>query len=65
MTPAHAPYSNGLCERNHAIVDIIIEKLKFEDHDLSDQDALEYALMAKNMQTTRKGFSPFQIVYGS
>merc|ERR1711954_317093 len=65
VTAAYAPYSNGMCERNHAVVDTMIEKFKSDDPNSSEQDALDYALHAKNMQTTRKGFSPFQIVFGS
>ena len=30
-----------------------------------DQEALEYALFAKNVELNHKGFSPFQIVYGT
>ena len=30
-----------------------------------DQEALEYALFAKNVEPNHKGFSPFQIVYGT
>ena len=29
------------------------------------QEALEYALMAKNTETNNKGFSSYQIVFGS
>ena len=43
----------------------MMAKLKADDPSLKDQEALDYALHAKNMETTNKGFSPFQIVYGS
>ena len=65
VTAAYAPFSNGSCERNHGITDLMIEKIKEGDPSISDQEALDYSLLAKNIQTTRKGFSPFQIVYGS
>ena len=65
VTAANAPYSNVLCERNHAVVDIIMEKIKAGEPEMTDQEALDYALYAKNMQTNRKGFSPFQIVFGA
>ena len=65
VTVAYAPYSNGLCERNHGVTDLMMDKIKEGDPSVSDQEALNYALNAKNMQTTRKGFSPYQIVYGS
>ena len=58
VTAACAPYSNGLCERNHGVTDLMMDKIKEGDPSVSDQEALNYALNAKNMQTTRKGFSP-------
>ena len=54
-----------MCERNHGVTDIMMEKIKEGDPTIGDQEALDYALHAKNMQTSRKGFSPFQVVYGS
>ena len=30
-TAANSPYSNGLCERNHAVVDHMIRKIKAGD----------------------------------
>ena len=65
VTAAYAPYSNGLCERNHGVTDLMMAKIKEGDPSVSDQEALDYSLHAKNIQTTRKGFSPFQIVYGT
>ena len=64
ITAANSPFSNGLCERNHAIVDNMMKKIKAGDDTLKDQEALEYALMAKNIETNNKGFSSYQIVYG-
>ena len=64
-TAANSPYSNGVCERNHAVVDMMMRKIKAGDPTLKDQEALEYALMAKNSETNNKGFSSYQIVYGS
>ena len=64
-TAANSPYSNGLCERNHAVVDLMIRKIKSGDNTIKDQEALEYALMAKNSETNNKGFSNYQIVYGT
>ena len=43
VTAEYAPYSNGLCERNHAVVDIMIDKIKADDPSISDQEALDYA----------------------
>ena len=46
MTAANSPFSNGLCERNHALVDNIIKKMMVGDKNLKENEALEYALMA-------------------
>ena len=56
-TAANAPYSNGIQERNHAIVDLTMKKIKAGVSNISDQEALEYALMVKNIETNDKGFS--------
>ena len=64
VTAAYSPFSNGTCERNHAVVDRMILKMMASDPDLNEQKALDYALHARNMATNNKGFSPFQIVYG-
>ena len=65
VTAANSPFSNGLCERNHSVVDHMMAKVKAGDDRIKDQEALEYSLMAKNMETNHKGFSSYQIVYGS
>ena len=65
VTAANSPYSNGICERNHAVVDLMMQKIKAGDESMTDQEALNYALHAKNMETSTKGFSPYQIVYGA
>ena len=38
--------------------------LKVSDPKITDQEALDYTLHAKNMEMTTKRYSPFQIVYG-
>ena len=65
ITAANSPFSNGLCERNHALVDKMMKKIKAGDSSIKDQEALEYALMAKNVEPNNKGYSSYQIVYGS
>ena len=42
-----------------------IEKMMEEDPTMTEKDALDYALNAKNTETNNKGFSAFQIVYGA
>ena len=65
VTAANSPFSNGICERNHAVVDNMMMRMKASDDKISDQEALDYALLARNIETTNKGFSPFQVVYGN
>ena len=63
-TAAKSPYSNGICEKNHAVVDLMMEMMQEGDQSLTESEALNYALNAKNSETTNKGYSAFQIVYG-
>ena len=65
FTAASSPNQNGVNERNHAIVDRMIDKMRTEDPSLSAQVALTWALVAKNSLENVSGFSPFQIVFGS
>ena len=44
VTAAYSPYSNGVCEKNHEIVDKMMEKLLDDDNNLSQTQALDYAL---------------------
>merc|ERR1712098_181028 len=64
-TAAFSPFSNGLCEKNHGVVDLMMEKMMAEDPSLKEEEALDYALNAKNCETNNKGFSAYQIVYGA
>ena len=64
ITAANSPFSNGICEKNHQVVDKMMAKIKGAEPSMSDQEALDHALHAKNMEMNTKGFSPFQIVYG-
>ena len=65
VTAAHSPFSNGLCEKNHEVVDRSMSKLMSDDNKLKEVDALNQALFAKNIEPNNKGFSSFQIVYGT
>ena len=64
-TAAHSPFSNGLCEKNHEVVDRMMAKQMADDKSLKPADALNHALFAKNVEPNNKGFSSFQIVYGT
>ena len=63
-TAAHSPFSNGLCERNHAVIDEMVTKIMAEQPDLSLKVALAWAVNAKNCLQMVAGFSPYQLVYG-
>ena len=65
VTAAHSPFSNGLCEKNHEVVDRMMAKMIAGDEKLKVSDALAHALFAKNAEPNNKGFSSFQIVYGT
>ena len=63
-TGAYSPFQNGLCEKNHHVVDMMIEKMMTGDEELTVSRALRGALFAKNSLTTVNGFSPLQLVTG-
>ena len=46
VTAAHSPFSNGICEKNHGVVDLMIEKMMDGDSKLTESEALDYALNA-------------------
>ena len=55
----------GYVKKNRAVVDLMMEKIMEGDNSLSENEALDYALNANNCETNNKGFSAYQIVYGS
>ena len=63
-TAASSPQMNGVCERNHAVVDRILEKMLFTDPTMPPEVALMWALNAKNTLENHQGFSPAQLVFG-
>ena len=63
-TAAYAPFSNRLCEQNHAVIDEMVTKIISEQPDLSLKVALAWAVNAKNCLQMVGGFSPYQLVYG-
>ena len=63
-TGSESPWQNGLCEKNHALVDSILERLD-EDFPDTDMDTkLAWAGMAKNSLQMTYGYSPNQLVFG-
>lgn len=63
-TAAYSPFSNGLCERDHALIDEMMVKIISEQPELSLRVALAWAINAKNCLQMVGGFSPYQLVYG-
>ena len=63
-TGAYSPHQNGICEKNHEMVDKIILKMMEQDPNLKIQDALPAAIFAKNSMQNVYGYSPIQIMFG-
>ena len=63
-TAAYSPWSNGLCERNHAVIDDSVSKIMAEQPDCSFTIALIWAVNAKNCLQIVGGYSPYQLVFG-
>ena len=63
-TAAYSPHQNGINERNHAIVDIMITRMMLSDSTLKPEMALVWALNAKNSLENVDGFSPYQLHIG-
>jgi len=64
-TGSYSPQQNGVNERNHGVTDIMVEKYRREDPNLTLQDAINKAAFAKNsLIHSQTGFSPFQLVFG-
>ena len=64
LTPSYSPWSNGVCERRHGTIDLVVRKLMEDDPNLKLEDALDHAIWAKNIEIGRHGKSPFQIIFG-
>lgn len=63
-TPAYSIYSNGQCERNHAVTEEMEPKILAEQPKLSLRVAFAWVVNAKNCLQMLEGFSPDQLVYG-
>ena len=61
---AHSPWSYGIVEKHHAVVDKTFEALKRDYPHYSDSTLLQWAVTIKNSTTTAAGWSPFQVVFG-
>ena len=63
-TGAYSPFQNGLCEKNHHTVDLMLEKMLDSNPNMSFNQALSAAIYAKNTLLNVSGFSPMQITFG-
>ena len=63
-TAASSPNQNGCNERNHAVVDRVMQKMLFQEPGMKPEIALCWALSAKNCLENWQGFSPAQLVFG-
>ena len=64
-TGAESPWMNGLCEKNHALVDSMLERMVEDYPNIPDHVLLGWANMAKNSKQMIYGFSSNQLVYGT
>lgn len=64
-TAAYSPWQNGICERNHAVVDNCVAKILEDQPNLKLEVALACAVNAKNSLSMVYGWSPYQLVYGA
>ena len=63
-TAAHSPWSAGMIEKNHALVDRTLESLMEDFPTYSKRTLLNWAVAIKNSTVNGTGFSPFQVVFG-
>ena len=63
-TPAYSPWANGLNERNHATVDLMLEKMLEEDPKIPKNVALQYAISVRNCFLFVNSFTPAQLAIG-
>ena len=64
MTAAASPWMNGGCERSHATVDRIVDKILEDDPQVGLQKAVDLACFVKNTEINKSGFSPLQLLCG-
>ncbi|KAK3870996.1 hypothetical protein Pcinc_023829 [Petrolisthes cinctipes] len=61
-TAAESPWSNGVCERQNAVIGDIVRKVLADTHDL--QVALAWTISARNVLMNDSGYCPNQLVFG-
>ena len=63
-TAAESPFQNGLCERVHAVTDMMLLKLEEENWKIDSQTLLSWANMACNSIQIWNGLSSHQLILG-
>ena len=63
-TAAMTPNANGICERQHAVVDRMMDKMLTADRELTPEIALCWSVYAANALELNEGISPFMIAFG-
>ena len=63
-TAGESPFQNGLCERVHAITDMMLIKLEADYGKMNSQTLLSWANMARNSLQMWNGYSSHQLVFG-
>ena len=63
-TGADSPWQNGICERNHAVINLRVEKMLEDEQTLYLEAAVTWAVNVKNSISNYSGFSPYQRVLG-
>ena len=61
---AHSPWSYGIIEKHHGVVDKTFEALRRDFPSYDVNILIQWAVMVKNSTTTSTGWSPLQVVYG-
>lgn len=62
--PGESPFQSGLCERVHAVTDMVLVKLKAEYGKTNHQTLLSWANMARNSLQMWNGFSSHHLMFG-
>ena len=63
-TAGYAPWMNGVCEKHHATVDVMLEAMVRDHPTYSLETLLAWACMVKNTTYDQYGFTPNQLVFG-
>ena len=63
-TAAQSPWQNGICEKNHQLVDTMWFRMKEDFPNTDDKTLLAWANMAKNSFKMVYGYTPNQLVFG-